>query len=576
MLKKYKAAQLHTQIQILILVFVFIPFILLNVLLNIYHIQKTMDSVTGFATENIQGQSKYLTGYMKQYMLPFYSAAIDEKLIGILQDTQQERSDKSFRIFSALKEYVDSGNNEAVLLFLMETDGDGYLISRFPNRQVVVTENNSSPYRNLIEEGKSCMGNRELVTSVMEYAGENCVSVSHQIYDYKNQICRGSLTMLLYPNTLLEILGPSTDGYVNYALRTEDGFLAESENELYELEKSDVIKSGEEEVGWTNWTLVYEVDNRQIWWDNLTPDIIVGISIVVLFTLSFILNNFLMQRRMRTLRILEQAMERVQKEGEYVLLPLKDKNEMDFLFIGYNKMIQEIVYQRNKILEQNREKIREVKRQKEAEIRALELEINSHFIYNTLNSINYTAIENEDYETSDLLKAFANVLRYMTENRYGFVTVGQEIAWLEQYLFLQKSRFSGSFDFEIDVDSQIEDCKIRKLLLQPFVENAIIHGFDGKTRNGLITIICSGHENNELEFTIADNGYGIEESYLKKLRQGVEWKNGAESLGLGMANTCYRMKLYYGEAFKFTIESTKGTGTTVTLKLPMCQPGGNV
>lgn len=319
---------------------------------------------------------------------------------------------------------------------------------------------------------------------------------------------------------------------------------------------------------WTNWHLAYAVDTDKIRKD-IRGSTLAAFSVVsVLFLLTILLVNIFIRRRMKALRLLEGAMSKIRKKGEYTSLPSAGNAELNSLFAGYNKMVDQIVLQKRKIQEQNEEKLTGLKKQKDAEIKALELEINSHFIYNTLNSINYTAIEHEDYETSDLLKVFANVLRYMTENRYELVTVKQEIVWLEQYLFLQRSRFDGRFDFEIDVDPEIEEKKIRKLLLQPFVENAIIHGFDRKSKGGLITVICSKEAESGLVITISDNGNGIEEDILHKIREGIALENSPENLGLGMANTCYRMRLYYGAAFIFSIGSKGGRGTTVTLKLP--------
>ena len=104
--------------------------------------------------------------------------------------------------------------------------------------------------------------------------------------------------------------------------------------------------------------------------------------------------------------------------------------------------------------------------------------------------------------------------------------------------------------------------------MQPFVENAIIHGFDRKSKGGLITVICSKEAESGLVITISDNGNGIEEDILHKIREGIALENSPENLGLGMANTCYRMRLYYGAAFIFSIGSKGGRGTTVTLKLP--------
>ncbi|MEE0203544.1 sensor histidine kinase [Faecalicatena contorta] len=569
LLKKYRAAQLSTQIQILLTVFTYLPVIMILLALNIYHGQDMIRHTTLAASENMVDKSEHLSNYMQRYMEPYYKAVIDGSIWTEIEDVTRDVKSNSNRIFSLLEGYSTPTNNEVALMFLMRKDESGYLTIRLPaGQQIIVTKNNKMFYEDLIRLGNEGMDNQELVTAKLEYHSKMCLGLSQKIYNYKTKECYGSLVMLMYPETIESILESPEGGYTSYILQTTGGSLFADNENLEFIDNLQVDKTHEDEVHWTNWHLAYAVDTDKIRKD-IRGSTLAAFSVVsVLFLLTILLVNIFIRRRMKALRLLEGAMSKIRKKGEYTSLPSAGNAELNSLFAGYNKMVDQIVLQKRKIQEQNEEKLTGLKKQKDAEIKALELEINSHFIYNTLNSINYTAIEHEDYETSDLLKVFANVLRYMTENRYELVTVKQEIVWLEQYLFLQRSRFDGRFDFEIDVDPEIEEKKIRKLLLQPFVENAIIHGFDRKSKGGLITVICSKEAESGLVITISDNGNGIEEDILHKIREGIALENSPENLGLGMANTCYRMRLYYGAAFIFSIGSKGGRGTTVTLKLP--------
>ncbi|WP_346904758.1 sensor histidine kinase [Faecalicatena contorta] len=569
LLKKYRAAQLSTQIQILLTVFTYLPVIMILLALNIYHGQDMIRHTTLAASENMVDKSEHLSNYMQRYMEPYYKAVIDGSIWTEIEDVTRDVKSNSNRIFSLLEGYSTPTNNEVALMFLMRKDESGYLTIRLPaGQQIIVTKNNKMFYEDLIRLGNEGMDNQELVTAKLEYHSKMCLGLSQKIYNYKTKECYGSLVMLMYPETIESILESPEGGYTSYILQTTGGSLFADNENLEFIDNLQVDKTHEDEVHWTNWHLAYAVDTDKIRKD-IRGSTLAAFSVVsVLFLLTILLVNIFIRRRMKALRLLEGAMSKIRKKGEYTSLPSAGNAELNSLFAGYNKMMDQIVLQKRKIQEQNEEKLTGLKKQKDAEIKALELEINSHFIYNTLNSINYTAIEHEDYETSDLLKVFANVLRYMTENRYELVTVKQEIVWLEQYLFLQRSRFDGRFDFEIDVDPEIEEKKIRKLLLQPFVENAIIHGFDRKSKGGLITVICSKEAESGLVITISDNGNGIEEDILHKIREGIALENSPENLGLGMANTCYRMRLYYGAAFIFSIGSKGGRGTTVTLKLP--------
>ena len=154
-----------------------------------------------------------------------------------------------------------------------------------------------------------------------------------------------------------------------------------------------------------------------------------------------------------------------------------DDDELSVIAARFNKMISKI----NQLVEEVK---RATFKQKEAEIRALEAQINPHFLYNTLDSINWMAIKKEEHEISNMLKSLAQILRYSVDKSNSIVKLREEIKWLKQYLYLQQTRFNYSFECFMDVDESIMDCMVHKLLLQPFIENAVIHGFEGvKRRN---------------------------------------------------------------------------------------------
>lgn len=135
-----------------------------------------------------------------------------------------------------------------------------------------------------------------------------------------------------------------------------------------------------------------------------------------------------------------------------------------------------------KVEEQHGEIIESMKMKRRAEREALESQINAHFICNTLNAINYEAMDNGDFKVSLLLKKLSNILRYTFDQKHQNVYMFQEISWIEQYLFLQKERMGSAFDYEIQFDSDYDNWPCRKLMLQPFVENSILHGLEGSIK----------------------------------------------------------------------------------------------
>lgn len=154
---------------------------------------------------------------------------------------------------------------------------------------------------------------------------------------------------------------------------------------------------------------------------------------------------------------------------------------------------------------------------------ALEAQINPHFLYNTLDTINWMAIDNKEYEISNSIGALAHILRYGIDNSNGIVTIREECGWLKQYLFLQQTRLKSTFQCRIHVEPELFDCRIHKLLLQPFVENSILHGFDGVNRVHILTVTIAEREE-KLCAEIYDNGRGILESMVEQMNQGVSKK----------------------------------------------------
>lgn len=205
-------------------------------------------------------------------------------------------------------------------------------------------------------------------------------------------------------------------------------------------------------------------------------------------------------------------------------------------------------------------------RQRTAEIAALEAQINPHFLYNTLDTINWMAIDREEYEISNSINALANILRYGIDNSNGIVAVREERDWLKKYLFLQQTRLKNAFSCEIHVEPEVLECRVHKLLLQPFVENSIIHGFEGTGRKWFLSVSIVPEENHLL-VTIYDNGKGISGELVAQMNQGIFPKSTAKN-HIGLENAITRIKMYYGEEANVKIESEVSNYTRVYIRIP--------
>jgi PAS domain S-box-containing protein len=194
-----------------------------------------------------------------------------------------------------------------------------------------------------------------------------------------------------------------------------------------------------------------------------------------------------------------------------------------------------------------------------AEIRALEAQVNPHFFYNTLNALNWLAIGSNQMEISRGLSDLASITRYSISQMDVTATLSDEMQWLRKYLDLQRLRFGKSFDYEIRDNGADPNFRLYKLLFQPLVENAIIHGFDASERGGMLEISFELLENRRLRTRIRDNGRGFDVNKNRLSGQGAS---------VGMANLADRLHVYHGTEAILNYTSVPGQGTEVCLEFP--------
>lgn len=197
--------------------------------------------------------------------------------------------------------------------------------------------------------------------------------------------------------------------------------------------------------------------------------------------------------------------------------------------------------------------------EKEAELLLLQERINPHFLYNTLDAIYFMAVIDEADDVAEMVKCLSEVFRLSLNNGDKLIPIGEELKRIRAYMKIQNMRYQDKFMLEIDVEEEILPCRILTFLLQPVVENAVIHGLEPKVGSGTVSIV-GYREQEDVRITIHDNGVGIPD--ISRVEDGY-----------GIKNIRERIRLYYGEAYDISIESEPGEGTTVFFRFPA--DGGN-
>lgn len=220
---------------------------------------------------------------------------------------------------------------------------------------------------------------------------------------------------------------------------------------------------------------------------------------------------------------------------------------------------------------------------KQAEINVLQSQINPHFLYNILDSIRGQALSEGVPEIADMTESLANYFRYCVTKDDGIVALADELKNVENYWKIQQYRFGDKISMQVIMDRGIlhpDEYEIPKLILQPIVENAIFHGLETKQGKGKVIIRIERTET-RLIILVMDNGIGMEEQELEKLRKQLKEKQHVisrkesgqqRSSGIALLNVNERIKLYYGDEFGLQISSSRFTGTEVEFVLPIRTP----
>lgn len=287
------------------------------------------------------------------------------------------------------------------------------------------------------------------------------------------------------------------------------------------------------------------------------------LTILILYTLLALWATYIVPKNfVRPIHKLQANIDLV-KEGNFdAMVPVTSTDEIGQLSQRYNEMLQRLQEVLDRLMQAQRS-------QYEAEMHALQAQINPHFIYNTLASIRFLVISQQNQEADHALVSLISILRGTLSNPHRLSTVGQEIKLLQDYISLQRISFSRPLEVEFHVDDSARSCALCKLTLQPIVENSFLHGFSaGQTDCRLwITAWDAG---DVVEIVLRDNGCGFDPDAPAQ----PEAPDALPHFGLGIDNVSQRLRLAFGSEAMLRTESAPGNGTTVTVHIPKQQAQG--
>ncbi|GIP59603.1 sensor histidine kinase [Paenibacillus sp. FSL W8-0186] len=318
----------------------------------------------------------------------------------------------------------------------------------------------------------------------------------------------------------------------------------------------------------TGWKIIGQVPLQEIVSEANSIRQLIIISVILSIVFAVSLHFFISSRLTRPLQLLKNKM-RLAASGflESKVAPTGN-DEIADLGQSFNIMLSKI----KTLLEQN---IREQEEMKKAELRALQAQINPHFLYNTLDSILWMAEAGKTDKVIRLVESLSRLFRISLSKGKDWISLEKEIEHVHSYLIIQQMRYRDILEYEIAAEPHLLSAPTLKMLLQPIVENALYHGIKNKRGKGLIQISARAADGGEMELRVQDNGCGMNAYKLGQLRanlanQRLPAETGEEvSGGFGLHNVQQRIRLYYGQQYGVQVDSIEGEGTTVTMRIPM-------
>ncbi len=307
---------------------------------------------------------------------------------------------------------------------------------------------------------------------------------------------------------------------------------------------------------------------------NSIIKIIIMCIIITLCSIIIPLMGILFYTKRFSLRViaLRKAMSSASMGDYDIVDTLRGDDELTDTFIDLKFMIQEIMKKEAQFYEALIRQKEMTNQQQKMEFKILASQINPHFLYNTLETIRMLAIENDDYTVSTAIQLLGKAMHYVLENTETFsTTLDKELDYIDVYLQIQKLRFNDRINYSITIQENLstKDYQILPLLLQPIVENVVLHGLHNTKKNGFIKINIFTDNEALLFIEIEDNGKGMDSNELVNLTSRIKEKTDDERMSIGLNNITQRIKLFYGEKYYVKINSNIGEGTQVNLVLPL-------
>lgn len=407
------------------------------------------------------------------------------------------------------------------------------------------------------------------------YAGTVIVGIDsdyiRSIYTKVNELTSGNVLLLNENNEPLVKETPQ-DALFEYFLEKRLYENASSEQNVFQYNNQDYIYSVLR-MPRDKWKIAHIVPVNVLTRGGVVIQFWTISVLIVALLLAFLSSIFVSKRVTENVRLLLQSMSRMSIDFTPQMVVPQSRDEIGILTERFNTMAKKIDELVNKVYKEQMLKQDAEYRTLQSELRTLQAQINPHFLYNTLESIQSLAKLKGENEIGDMIYLLGSLLRDSIGRKGDLVKLRDEVDFIARYLEIQRFMYEDRVSIEYKLEDELMDCIVPRFLLQPLVENAIVHGIEQKPGKGVIRV-ASELEGDTLVLTVADNGVGIsEEDIARLLNPEREAAAKPNHTSVGLRNVHRRVQFLYGEQYGVEIRGRLGEGTTIMIRLPAVKEG---
>lgn len=380
-----------------------------------------------------------------------------------------------------------------------------------------------------------------------------------------------------YSYMLKDVFNEKIDGTIY--VRNDDYILFSNlpgTSGVKEFEPADIIRTEDAtlsmtfQVGFQEWEILVMTKKQPFWSVLFMNRWLMPIIIISIF-LPTILIYFVGKSISKRLMIITDYMGKAEQERFEVIDIKEGEDEIGKLIHSYNLMVTRIKELIEVVFKGQAERQALELAKKNAELKAVQSQVNPHFLFNTLESIRMRSLIKKEYETADIIGELAVLFRKSMSWGDDYITVDEEMGFIDNYMHIQKYRFGEKIKYYHYVMEECKYCLVPKLSISTFIENACVHGLETTEKEGVISVTVTKNED-KLIIEISDNGKGMDEQKLNELRHKIANANSNmlyESKSTGVLNAYLRLKMYSEDKIIFDIDSKPDSGTDIIIKLPL-------